>query len=392
MWDAGTKEVGVIGDLEVNQEQEGGLIGMVLDPGFAENGWLYLNYSVVDKLVDRVSRFAVKDGVLELASESVVIEIPVHRDECCHHAGSMEFGVDGSLFIATGDNTHPGGDSRGYAPIDEREGRMVYDAQKSSANTADLRGKVLRVMPKVEGGYEVPEGNLFPGGEGGRAEIYVMGCRNPWRISIDAETGYLYWGDVGPDAGADGERGPRGHDELNQARAAGNFGWPYFVGDNQAYADVDFATGKVGKKYDAKAPVNESPLNTGAKVLPAAQPAWIYYPYAGSEKFPALGGGGRTACAGPVFHYEERFEETGGFPEEFDRCLLWWDWQRPFVKWARLGEGSQLEGLEVFDVGMAFKRMVDADFDAGGVLYLLEYGETWGVNQDAKLVRVSYER
>ena len=74
-----------------------------------------------------------------------------------------------------------------------------------------------------------------------RPEIYVMGCRNPYRISIDEKTGYLYWGEVGPDAGQnDSLRGPRGYDEVNQAKKAGYFGWPYFVGKNYPYAKYDF--------------------------------------------------------------------------------------------------------------------------------------------------------
>ncbi len=71
-----------------------------------------------------------------------------------------------------------------------------------------------------------------------------MGCRNPWRISVDRKNGYLYWGDVGPDAGSDSDRGPRGYDEVNQARKAGNFGWPFFIGDNYAYPVVDFVTAR----------------------------------------------------------------------------------------------------------------------------------------------------
>src|SRR5690606_4783206 len=127
--------------------------------------------------------------------------------------------------------------SSGYAPIDEREGRALWDAQKSAANANDLRGKILRIKPEDDGTYSIPEGNLFPvGTPGTRPEIYVMGCRNPFRFSIDSEAGYLYWGDVGPDAGkGDPDRGPHGMGEFDQARKAGNWGWPYTRGNNQAY-------------------------------------------------------------------------------------------------------------------------------------------------------------
>jgi cytochrome c len=83
-----------------------------------------------------------------------------------------------------------------------------------------------------------------------------------WRIQVDQKTGYVYWGEVGPDAHGNGARGPRGYDEVNQARSAGNFGWPYFIGNNFAYADVDFATGTVGEQYVVDSPRNESPNNT----------------------------------------------------------------------------------------------------------------------------------
>ena len=68
-----------------------------------------------------------------------------------------------------------------------------------------------------------------------------MGHRNPFRIQVDQETGWLYNGEVGPDANADNaNRGPRGYDELNQIREAGNMGWPYCIADNKAYRDYDF--------------------------------------------------------------------------------------------------------------------------------------------------------
>ncbi len=192
----------------------------------------------------------------------------------------MAFDSSGNLFISIGDNTNPFGDSHGYAPIDERPDRTDFDAQRSSGNTNDLRGKILRIHPEPDGSYTIPPGDLFPMENiEGKPEIYVMGTRNSFRISIDPKTSWLYWGDVGPDAGKDSIQGTRGYDEINQARKAGNFGWSYFVGNNNAYNYVDFATGKIGKSFDPKVPINESPRNTGAKKLPPAQPAFIYYPY-----------------------------------------------------------------------------------------------------------------
>jgi cytochrome c len=403
-------EVVVAGELKVFTPQENGFLGFALDPGFKTNNWIYLYYSPKEHVGQRLSRFVVRADTLDLASEIKVLEFGEQRRDCCHHAGSVEFGPDSNLYISTGDNTSPGGDSAGYAPIDERPGREPEDAQKSSSNTHDLRGKILRIRPTSEGGYTIPDGNLFPkDGSQGRPEIFVMGCRNPWRMSIDERTGFVYWGEVGPDAGGDGPRGPRGYDEINQARHAGNFGWPYFVGSNFAYAHFDHATQTLGPKYDPLRPVNNSPNNTGAKMLPPAQPAFIYWPYGASKEFPMLGGGGRTACAGPVFHFKPEFRNTGGFPDVFDNCLLFYDWQRPFIKWARLDSDSHLVDIEPFTSAVSLinepdaanvarsrgefviQRPVDSQFGPDGCLYLLDYGETWGANKDSKLLKISYQ-
>lgn len=405
-----TGETLLAGELKVFNQQENGFLGFALDPQFAQNNRIYLFYSPPDYTGSRLSRFVMKGDQLDRASEKVILEFPEQRLECCHHAGSVEFGPDGLLFISTGDNTHPGGDSDGYAPIDERPGRAPYDAQKSSANTHDLRGKILRLKLREDGSYEIPDGNLFSkDGSKGRPEIFVMGCRNPWRISVDQKSGFVYWGDVGPDAGGDGARGTRGYDELNQARTAGNFGWPYFVGHNFPYRDYDFSAKTVGPVFDAASPTNSSPNNTGAGVLPPAQPAFIYWPYGDSKEFPVLGGGGRTACAGPVFHFDPHFKDTGGFPAEFDNSLLFFDWQRPFIKWARLASNGDLKAIESFadtvvvandrdrvkaareQNRFVIQRPIDAQFGQDGCLYLLDYGETWGANPDAQLIKISYQ-
>ena len=123
-----------------------------------------------------------------------------------------------------------------------------------------------------------------------------------------------------------------------------------------------------------------------------------------------LGSGGRTACAGPVFHYRAEFEDTEGFPEHWDNSLLFWDWQRPFMKWARLDSDSNLMGIESFtdavilrndgkalegpdEVGrFQIQRPVDAQFGPDGCLYLLDYGRTWGPNEDSQLIKISYYR
>jgi cytochrome c len=106
------------------------------------------------------------------------------------------------------------------------------------------------VHPEADGTATIPKGNLFPPGTPNtRPEIYVMGNRNPWRIAVDRRSGFLYWGEVGPDAGGPNEnRGPAGFDEINQARAAGNFGWPLIIADNKPYRRHDLPRARTARR------------------------------------------------------------------------------------------------------------------------------------------------
>jgi cytochrome c len=371
---------------------EDGLLGLAADPDFASNGWIYLYYSPVGPEPKNVlARYTMKGDSLDLASGVILLEVPVQRDQCCHTGGSIAFDRQGNLYLSTGDNTNPF--ATGYAPIDERPGRSPWDAQKSSANTNDLRGKILRIHPEPNGTYTIPEGNLFPPGTPQtRPEIYTMGHRNPYRIAIDKRTGFLYWGDVGPDAAADSAgRGPAGHDEVGQARRAGNFGWPHFVADNKAYFDVDFATMTAGPQFDSARPVNASPNNTGRTELPPAQKAFIWYPYGPSAEFPLVGTGGRTAMAGPVF-YRDDFESTARpFPAYYDRKLFIYEWMRGWVMAVTMDEQGDLVSMERFMSSHKFSNPIDMEFGPNGDLYILEYGTAWFQgNDDARLVRIEY--
>ncbi|MEM8898405.1 MAG: ThuA domain-containing protein [Bacteroidota bacterium] len=383
----------VIQEMKVFSELEDGLLGLSLDPNVSDNRWVYLFYSLPDVNHQRIARFTMSENfdALDMESEKVLLEFETQRDECCHSAGSMEFGSDGVLFISTGDNTNPHA-SDGFAPIDETDGRSPWDAQKSSANSMDLRGKVLRIKPEADGTYSIPEGNLFADEAVGRPEIYVMGCRNPYRISVDKRTNYLYWGDVGPDASQDGEnRGARGHDEVNQAREAGFFGWPYFIGDNKPYTKYDFAQKVSLKPFDAKKPENTSPNNTGTNILPEAQPAFIWYPYGPSEEFPLAGEGARNAMAGPVFYADDYPETESRFPSYYDGKLFTYDWMRGWIMAVTMNEKGDFERMERFLPNMKFNNPIDIIMGPKGDMYLLEYGSVWfSENEDARLIHLTY--
>lgn len=391
--DPATKSSKDIAKIQVTTEQENGLIGICLDPKFAENHWVYLQYSPPSFPGQQLSRFRFQNESLDLDSEQKLFRFEEQRRECCHHAGSMAFGPDGCLYVGTGDNTNPFNDSDGYAPIDQRPGREPWDGLRTAGNTKNYNGKVLRIRPNPNEGYSIPDGNLFPkDGSIGFPEIYVMGCRNPWRISVDQKTGYLYWGDVGPDAGGDGPRGPKGYDEVNQARTAGNFGWPCFIGPNRPYNMVDFATNTIGEPQAPEQPFNHSVNNTGSRELPPVQPPFIYYPAGESREFPEVGTGGRTACAGPVYYYDADLKSENKFPDAYHSTLFAFEWSRSWIMAVHMDKDSKIQKLERFLPDVKITRPIHLDFDQLGRLYVIEYGETWGVNAEAALHRFDYVR
>ena len=378
-----------------SSQAEDGLLGLAADPHFALNGFVYMYYSPAGPEAKNVlARFHMKGDSLDLASKRTLLEIPTQRLQCCHTGGSIAFDNKGNLFMSAGDNSNPF--ATGYAPIDERPGRMPWDAQKSSANTNDLRGKIIRIHPEPDGTYTIPDGNLFPKGMAKtRPEIYTMGHRNPYRISVDSHTGFLYWGDVGPDANVDSVgRGPRGYDEINQARGPGNYGWPYFVGNNQAYYKttvIDSAHITAGEQFDPAHPVNHSPNNAGLTELPPARGAFIWYPYAPSPEFPIVGTGGRAAEAGPVFHRDDFKNAVRPFPQYYDGKLFIYEFMRHWIMAVTMDAKGDLVNIEGFMPSGKFSAPIEMEFGPSGDLYMLEYGTAWFQgNPDARLVRIEY--
>ena len=378
--------------LDVWIEHEDGVLGVAVDPDFVDNNWLYLYYSPNgEESVNRLSRFKFQDDELVMATEQVILDVPTDRNKCCHSGGSIEFGGNGLLHLSIGDNTNPF-ESDGFSPLDDSRDIPNFDARRSSANTQDLRGGIIRIRVEEDGSYTIPEGNLFTNPEDGRPEIYAMGMRNPFRIHVDQRNGNVYWGDIGPDAGKDSTgMGPRGHDEVNVAREAGFFGWPLFIGDNKPYYNRDFAAGTNGIVFDPAAPVNESKFNTGARVLPPAQPAMIYYPYAVSEEFPQLGTGGRNAMAGPVFYHDDYNDSGYRFPEHYDGKFFFYDWMRDYIMAADLDETGYVTEFEPFLPTQDLRHPMDMVFSPDGELFILEYGRKWFArNSDARLMRIRF--
>jgi cytochrome c len=393
LFDPATGLINVVAKLPVYSEMGDGMLGLAIDPQWEQNHRIFINYSSLRDSMNQLSRFVFQNDTLDRASEKVILTVPTGHTNCFHAGGSLAFGPDGYLYMSTGDNTSPFA-SDGFAPIDFTLGRQSFDALRSAGNTMDLRGKILRIKVAEDGTYTCPSDNLFVQSQNGRPEIYVMGCRNPFRISIDQRRNYLYWGEIGPDSGKnDTLRGPMGHDEINQARRAGNFGWPLFVGDNQAYRAYDFDQRKAGTWFDPQHPVNLSPNNTGARELPPAQPAFIWYPYGRNRDFPMLGEGGRNAMAGPVY-YCDNYDARTRLPDYYNGKTLIYDWMRNWIMAVTVDAEGHFYHLEPIADSVKVMRPIDMLVDRKtGSIWLLEYGKMWySSNVEACLSRIDFVR
>ena len=189
----------------------------------------------------------------------------------------MGFDSEGNLYVTTGDSNSSqstNGYSGNYQPARcptgppteavqqplRQQQHLLQRRAPDGRNSNDYNGKMLRfnpidtipdgAQPTVGVGttYTLPTAaspngpNLFNGTEGNgnqaKPEIYAMGLRNPSRLSIDPETDIPYSAWVGPDAGSpSATQGPSTYENATQIPQAGNYGWPYCMGNQQAYRD-----------------------------------------------------------------------------------------------------------------------------------------------------------
>jgi cytochrome c len=386
-----TKELSTIAQFNVFSGIEDGLLGVAADPDFKNNNWIYFYYGVGgDKSVSHLARFELKGRELIQSSKKVLLEVPTQRKYCCHSAGYLTFS-DGLLYLSIGDNTNAE-EIEGHNPTDERPGHELADDQAATANSNDYRGKILRIKPESDGSFSIPDGNLFPkDGSQGKPEIFAMGVRNPFRISVDPKTKFVYWGDVGPDTEIPASEGKLSYDEINQARKPGFFGYPYFLGDNEVFPDYDFATKKEGPGKDPKKPVNDSPNNTGIKELPPAQPAFIWYGKGPSKKWPLVGKGGASAMAGPVYYADLYPNAPYKLPEYYNGKLFIFEWIRKWIMAVTMDSNGNYLSMEPFLPQLKVVAPIDMQIAPDGAIYLLAYGTNWFArNTDSGIIRVEY--
>ncbi|MFT5130758.1 MAG: cytochrome c, partial [Rhodothermales bacterium] len=373
-------------------DKESGLLGIALAPEFSDTGWIYLYYTKPggDALTHdhQLSRFTFDEAksVIDPASEKVLLKVPSVRSARIHEAGSLGFDAAGNIYLSTGDN--------------QIRSEYLFSLQ-SAANSNDLRGKILRIHPESDGSYTIPEGNLFPPGtEKTRPEIYIMGLRNPFRLAVDKPSGWLLWGENGPpnyfaqNTGITDKRLlVNGYDEFNLAKRAGFHGYPMFLGPNEAFVEYDQKARKVLERFDATAPRNRHPKNTGLELLPSPTPPAIWYAGTDVKQFAALGGGGESAIGGPIYHFDPSWDAAGKLPQSYDMCWFIGEYARRWVKTVHLSADGKPGEIRDFLPRLKLGRPVNIKFGPKGSVYVLYYGSggTSKIGGNGHLLRISHK-
>jgi glucose/arabinose dehydrogenase len=178
--------------VEVDSHGDRGLIGVAFDPQFAVNHFVYVYYTAATPLPhNRVSRFTAAGDLAVAGSEKILIELPDLGTATIHNGGSIHFGGDGKLYIATGEN--------------------VQGAVAQSMTS--LLGKILRLNPDGS----IPSDNpFFSTATGNFRAIWALGLRNPYTFGIQPGTGRILINDVGADA----------WEEIDEGISGANYGWP----------------------------------------------------------------------------------------------------------------------------------------------------------------------
>lgn len=237
---------------DVDNEIEGGLLGLTFHPDFATNGKFYVNVTVdnggvpISDVVTspfsvHIREYTATPGS-NVANPGYVDLLKVVKPQAEHNGGWLGFGPrDGYLYVTLGDGGGSIDSSPGHTP----------DIGNAQDLTDNRLGKILRLDVNSDAfpsdplrNYAIPPTNPFVGGAGDD-EIWAYGLRNPWQASFDRQTGDLWIGDVGENR----------REEINfqPANSTGgtNYGWRLREGTQPT--DVvggDRPSGSVDPVYD----------------------------------------------------------------------------------------------------------------------------------------------
>ena len=244
----GTLSPPVAGLPAVDARQGGGLMDVIVDPGFATNRLIYWVYSEPrgDGSGATVARARLSaSGPARVEDIQYIFRMTPTVDSVRSFGARMAFGKDGTLFIGLGDRDFP-------------EWRPLIQPLDTDI------GKVVRINPDGS----IPKDNPYLNTAGARPELFAVGFRNVLGVAIDPRTGKLWTH----------ENGPFGGDELNQVQGGRNYGWPVI-----SYGR-EYSGGKIGEGLTQKAGMEQPVYYWDPVVAPSGMAFYT------GDRFPAWKG------------------------------------------------------------------------------------------------------
>ncbi len=195
--------------LNVDSRGERGLLGVVMDPDFTTNHYVYVYYTAKSpEIHNRIARYTANGNVAASGSARTLLDLNNLSDKTNHNGGALHFGADGKLYAAVGENNNP----------------------TNAQTLKNLKGKMLRINKDGT----IPRDNPFYNRAGGSNKaIWALGLRNPFSFAVQRGTGKIYINDVGKQT----------WEEINRGVAGANYGWPRYEGpeSNPDYRGPTFA-------------------------------------------------------------------------------------------------------------------------------------------------------
>jgi glucose/arabinose dehydrogenase len=309
--------------VSVDDRGERGLGGIVFDPDFATNGYVYVYYTTNDfPIHNRLSRFTADPAHPDRAMAGSEVQIlnldTLDPESFDHNGGAMHFGKDGRLYLGVGDNGHG----------------------SNSQSLSTLLGKMLR----INSDGSIPSDNPFFNVTGSRKEIWALGLRNPFTSAFSpaADATKMNINDVGEYTWEEIDPGIRG----------ANYGHPICEGP---CSNPGFVNASANKLVTITSPANK-PGNYNITLVskdsgtPLQNPI---YAYNHNGKGASITGGA--------------FYESSQFPPEYKGSYFFGDHTVGFIK--RLTPTNK-----VVDFLPSVKSPVDIDIGSDGSLYYLSGG------------------
>jgi glucose/arabinose dehydrogenase len=372
---------------EVLDETDRGLLGIAVDPQYAQNHWIYLLYVVdpdsnnVDTDGDafgRLSRFTVGFADSHTIAWNTRVVLLGHTWRSgplsaspTHAIGDLQWGRDGSLFVSAGEGAQfttidaGGQDPAAFGPTrtDPYEDIGAYRSQYIGS----LAGKLLRIRPSSGAGY--PSNPYWNGDSMSvQSRVWAYGLRNPFRFTVRPGTGStdpaagnpgtVYIGDVGWDR----------YEEMNVVRTPGqNFGWPCYEGFG------------VRGSYQNATPAHHgcSTIGTATNPAPHSGPTATWH-----HDDPALGTPagfiGNCSVAG-VFYTGTRF------PAQYRNQYFFADYGQDWIKVAQMNASDGV--VQILPFATNADGPVNVEFDAANeelIVVSISTSDIWRIRYTAQ--------